>query len=100
MIVEHVTQRYRNKYLKSLLHHDISVIEMYSPGTLGQRFSEESTRMVNGLGPSLGMFVRSVTSLLCGLVLGFYYVGDVYAYHVELASDLLFVTCLSLHSLF
>ena len=44
--------------MKAVLRHDVEFIESVSPGRLGQRFSEESSRIVIGLGPDLGMMVR------------------------------------------
>ena len=58
------------------MKHDVEYIESISPGRLGQRFSEESSRIVLGLGPELGMMVRAFASMVTGCVLGFYYVGD------------------------
>ena len=45
-------------------------IEKFSPGRLGQRFSEESSRIVEGLGPGLGLMVRSLSSLFSGIFIG------------------------------
>ena len=58
------------------MKHDVEYIESISPGRLGQRFSEESSRIVIGLGPELGVMVRAFASMVTGCVLGFYYVGD------------------------
>ena len=69
-----MTQHYRSHYIQCLLSHDVSFIEKFSPGKLGQRYAEESSRIVEGLGPSLGFFIRSMASLLAGLIMGFYYV--------------------------
>ena len=74
LIVEHVTIRFRKEYMKSVLRHDVEFIESVSPGRLGQRFSEESSRIVIGLGPDLGMMVRYMTSLVTGTVIGLIYV--------------------------
>ena len=57
------------------MKHDVEYIESISPGRLGQRFSEESSRIVTGLGPELGAMVRAFASMVTGCVLGFYYVG-------------------------
>lgn len=72
--IEHVTERYRNEYLKAVLSHDIDYIESFSPGQLGQRFADESSKIYDGLGPSLGLFIRSLSSLFCGVIIGFCYV--------------------------
>ena len=74
LISENVTRSFRKAYVESLLHHDVEYIESVSPGRLGQRFSEESSRIVDGLGPGLGLLSRSLASLVCGLVVGFYFV--------------------------
>lgn len=74
--LEHVTIRFRKEYMKAVLRHDVEFIESVSPGRLGQRFSEESSRIVIGLGPDLGMMVRYVTSLVMGVFIGLYYVLD------------------------
>ena len=60
--------------MKAVLRHDVEFIESVSPGRLGQRFSEESSRIVIGLGPDLGMMGRYVTSLVMGVFIGLYYV--------------------------
>ena len=71
---EHVTIRFRKEYMKAVLRHDVEFIESVSPGRLGQRFSEESSRIVIGLGPDLGMMVRYMTSLITGTIIGLFYV--------------------------
>ena len=53
-----------------MLRRDVEFIEKFSPGRLGQRFSEESSRIVEGLGPGLGVLVRSLSILFCGIILG------------------------------
>lgn len=70
-MIENVTKRFRSEYMKALFLHDVEFIESMSPGRLGQRFSEESSRIVDGLGPGLGLMFRSVSSLICGLCIGF-----------------------------
>ena len=69
-----MTIRFRKEYMKAALRHDIDFIESISPGRLGQRFSEESSRLVTGLGPDLGMMIRFITSLTTASIIGFYYV--------------------------
>ena len=78
LITENVTRSYRKSYVESLLYHDVEYIESVSPGRLGQRFSEESSRIVDGLGPGLGLLSRSLASLVCGLVVGFYFVESLH----------------------
>lgn len=56
------------------MKHDVEFVESISPGKLGQRFSEESSRIVAGLGPELGTMVRSFTSLVVGVIIGLVYV--------------------------
>ena len=73
-MIENVTIRFRKEYVKAVLRHDIDFIESISPGRLGQRFSEESSRIVTGLGPDLGTMVRFVTSIVMGCIIGFIYV--------------------------
>lgn len=68
--IENVTRHYRDHYLEALFRRDIEFIEKFSPGRLGQRFSEESSRIVEGLGPGLGVLVRSLSILFCGIILG------------------------------
>ena len=72
--LEHVTIRFRKEYMKAVLRHDVEFIESVSPGRLGQRFSEESSRIVIGLGPDLGMMVRFMTSLITGTIIVLFYV--------------------------
>lgn len=55
------------------MYHDIEYIESISPGRLGQRFSEESSRMVNGLGPELGLMFRAIASMITGAIIGLTY---------------------------
>lgn len=69
-----MTRAYRTEYVKKLLNHDVEYIDSVSPGRLGQRFSEQSSRIIGGLGPELGILVRTFGSLLCGVVIGFIYV--------------------------
>ena len=57
------------------MKHDVEYIESISPGRLGQRFSEESSRLVTGLGPELGAMVRAFASMVTGCSIGLYYVG-------------------------
>lgn len=71
---EHVTRKYRGEYVRALLNHDVEYVENVSPGKLGQRYSEESSRIINGLGPGLGIFIRSAACLVCGVCIGLYYV--------------------------
>ena len=71
---ERVTRKYRGEYVRALLNHDVEYIENVSPGKLGQRYSEESSRIINGLGPGLGIFIRSAACLVCGVCIGLYYV--------------------------
>ena len=73
-MIENVTIRFRKEYVKAVLRHDVDFIESISPGRLGQRFSEESSRIVTGLGPDLGTMVRFVTSMITGCIIGFIYV--------------------------
>ena len=56
--------------MAALFRHDVEYIEQFSPGRLGQRFSEESSRIVDGLGPGLGTMIRSLSSLFCGIYIG------------------------------
>ena len=62
--------------MKAHLRQHVEFIESVSPGRLGQRLSEESSRSVIGLGPDLGMMVRYVTSLVMGVFIGLNYVLD------------------------
>ncbi|CBK24613.2 uncharacterized protein [Blastocystis hominis] len=68
--IENVTRHYRDHYLAALFRRDVEFIEKFSPGRLGQRFSEESSRIVEGLGPGLGVLVRSLSILFCGIIIG------------------------------
>ena len=74
VMIENVTIRFRKEYVKAVLRHDVDFIESISPGRLGQRFSEESSRIVTGLGPDLGTMIRFVTSMITGCIIGFIYV--------------------------
>ena len=69
--IEHVTRHYRDAYMKSVLQHDVEFIESYSPGLLGQRFSEQSSVIVNGLGPGLGAIFHAFAALVTGVIIGF-----------------------------
>ena len=71
-----MTIRFRQEYTKSVMKHYVEYIESISPGRLGQRFSEESSRIVIGLGPELGAMVRAFASMITGCIVGFYYVGN------------------------
>ena len=44
------------------------------PGRIGQILSEESSRIINGLGPSIGQLVRALATFLSGCIIGFVYV--------------------------
>ncbi|CBK22352.2 uncharacterized protein [Blastocystis hominis] len=68
---ENLTRHLREKYIYALLHHDVDYIESEKPGALGQTVAEESSRIINGLGPSIGQFVRAIATFLCGLLIGF-----------------------------
>ena len=68
--IENITRHYRDHYLAALFQRDVEFIEKFSPGRLGQRFSEESSRIVEGLGPGLGALVRALSNLFCGIILG------------------------------
>ena len=57
--------------MKSLLQHDVEYVESFSPGILGQRFSEESSILVTGLGPGLGALFHSIAGLIIGVIIGF-----------------------------
>ena len=71
---EQITRHYRDNYVAALLSHDVEYIESFSPGKLGQRFSEESSTIVEGLGPGLGSLMRALSSLFCGILIGVNYV--------------------------
>ena len=62
-------------YIRSVLHHDVSFIESMSPGRIGQILSEESSRIINGLGPSIGQLVRAISTFISGCIIGFLYVS-------------------------
>ena len=70
-----MTIRFRQEYTKSLMKRDTEFIESISPGRLGQRFSEESSRIMTGLGPDLGVMVRALASMITSCVIGLYFVG-------------------------
>ena len=44
------------------------------PGQIGQVLSEESSRIINGLGPAIGQLVRAIATYLSGAIIGFTYV--------------------------
>ena len=44
------------------------------PGKIGQVLSEESSRIINGLGPAIGQLVRAIATYLSGAIIGFIYV--------------------------
>ena len=67
---ENITRQYRDHYVAALFQRDVEFLEQFSPGRLGQRFSEESSRIVDGLGPGLGSLVRALSSLFSGIVIG------------------------------
>ena len=64
----------REKYIYALLHHDIDYIESNKPSTLGQAVAEESSRIINGLGPSIGQLIRSIAIFIGGVVVGLFHV--------------------------
>lgn len=72
--IENITRHYRDHYVAAIFRHDVEFLEQFSPGRLGQRFSEESSRIVDGLGPGLGSLVRALASLFCGIVIGLVHV--------------------------
>lgn len=74
VMLEQITRHYRDNYVAALLSHDVEYIESFSPGKLGQRFSEESSTIVEGLGPGLGSLMRALSSLFCGILIGVNYV--------------------------
>ena len=71
-----MTIRFRQEYTKSILKHEVEYVESISPGKMGQRFSEESSRIVLGLGPDLGLMIRSFASLITSTVIGLIYVHE------------------------
>ena len=44
------------------------------PSTLGQAVAEESSRIINGLGPSIGQLIRSIAIFIGGVVVGLFHV--------------------------
>lgn len=80
-IIENITRHYRDHYLAALFRRDVEFIEKFSPGRLGQRFSEESSKIVEGLGPGLGALVRALSNLFCGIIIGFTRVAFVLSLH-------------------
>ena len=72
--IENVTRHYRDHYVAAIFRRDVEFLEQFSPGRLGQRLSEESSRIVEGLGPGLGSLVRALASLFCGIVIGLVHV--------------------------
>ena len=69
--IEHVTRHYRDAYMRALLQRDVEFIEQYGPGMLGQRFSEQSSAIVEGLGPTLGDLFHAFSGLITGIIIGF-----------------------------
>ena len=57
--------------MKAVLERDVEFIEQFGPGLLGQRFSEQSSAVVAGLGPNIGGLIHAVAGLITGFVLGF-----------------------------
>lgn len=72
--VESITRKFRENFIKSVLHHEVSYIETMKPGKLGQILSEESSRIINGLGPSIGQLIRAIATFISGCLIGFLYV--------------------------
>ena len=72
--VENLARHLREKYIYALLHHDIDYIESNKPSTLGQAVAEESSRIINGLGPSIGQLIRSIAIFIGGVVVGLFHV--------------------------
>lgn len=62
--------------MKAVLERDVEFVEQFGPGLLGQRFSEQSSTIVDGLGPSLGGLFRALASLITGIIIGFISVID------------------------
>ena len=56
--------------MKAVLERDVEFVEQFGPGLLGQRVSEQSSSIVDGLGPSLGGLFRTLASLITGVVVG------------------------------
>ena len=69
--IEHITRHYRDAYMRALLERDVEFIEQFGPGMLGQRFSEQSSAIVDGLGPTLGGLCHAISGLATGIVIGF-----------------------------
>ena len=65
--------------MKAVLERDVEFVEQFGPGLLGQRFSEQSSSIVVGLGASLGGLFRTLASLFTGVVVG---ILSVVALHV------------------
>ena len=57
--------------MKAVLERDVEFIEQFSPGLLGHRVSEQSSAIVDGLGPSLGGLFHAIAGLVTGIVIGF-----------------------------
>lgn len=73
-LLESLTQRFREQYIHSLLTHDVEFIESMKAGELGQNLAEESSRIINGLGPSIGQLVNAISAFLAGTILGLWHV--------------------------
>ena len=84
--VESLTRQLRENYIYALLHHEVEYIESKKPGILGQTLSEESSRIINGLGPSIGQLVRAIATFLAGVIIGFSYVELLCANHYRVGS--------------
>ena len=74
------------------------------PGQIGQVLSEESSRIINGLGPAIGQLVRAIATYLSGAIIGFTYV-IVYSfisqyYFVELVVDRFLFDVFSMYHIF
>ena len=86
--LENLARHLREKYIYALLHHDIDYIESNKPSTLGQAVAEESSRIINGLGPSIGRLVRSISTFIGGVIVGVMHVLLCLFFDVvELAAD-------------
>ena len=72
--LESITKKFREDYIKAVLHHDIPYIESMKPEEIGQVLSEESSRIINGLGPAIGQLVRAIATYLSGCIISFLYV--------------------------
>merc|ERR1719209_629649 len=72
-VANRVSNRIRLEFFRSILRQDIGYFDTHSAAELNTRLLDDVTKVKNGIGDKVGMWVMSIAQFIAGLVVGFIY---------------------------